>query len=642
VVSRYLAPSVYVILGLAVAGPLLGPGYVLAVDLAQTPHPNIPDSYWGLLEGSPRSTLAPLPLDALFAGLGVIHGVQVGQKLLLVSAVFLAGWGMHRLVRTRSPAAAVFAGLLYAVNPFVYDRLYTGQWALVFGYALLPHAYGAFRSILEGRRRVAWGFGALFAATAVASTHMALLLLVLCVASLMTWSRKIRYRAEIGGWAIAGLLLAVLLSLYWLVPTPGIADFWGQVSQAQLALFRTVGDRTWGLIPAVAGLYGYWNNPFPIKAYLPAWPVFTLTLLALAGWGLWLRRRDPTTVAVAAAAVFGFLLALGDASEVTRGIFGFFLEHFPFARSFREPQKGVALLAFGYAFLSAGAVDEMLKTPPRQRWVRIALTGILLAFPLVGGYRVLGGNDLRLSHFPASWEEANHVLKAQASESRTLFLPWHGYFPLGFAHNALVANMGASFFQTPVLASRSVGDEPQLADTSNPVERYVKGLLDQGTRLPSLSACLAPLGVSHILLAKESDWHRYRFLDRRRDVVAVRRWPNLVLYRVRAPAGLVMAAPARRGRCTDRLRPLTIRRKSRVTYEVATPPPPSRLVVGLPRRDQWRLNRRELHFEPWAAYRRNYILGLAGGLVFLGSFLLMRSRRGFREDSPESRDSRGL
>ena len=80
--------------------------------------------------------------------------------------------------------------------------------------------------------------------------------------------------------------------------------------------------------------------------------------MVLAAWGGFLRRRDPTTLAVAAAGAFGFLLALGDASFLTRDLYTWALDHFSFLRSFREPQKGVALLVLAYAFLGAIALSS--------------------------------------------------------------------------------------------------------------------------------------------------------------------------------------------------------------------------------------------------------------------------------------------
>jgi hypothetical protein len=619
---------VYLALAVAVAAPLLGTGLVLAVDLSQTPHPGIPAAYWGIPEGTHVGPPARLPLDAAFAALGGIDAVWVGQKLMLLAIVFLAGFGLHRLVPVRTERARLFAGFLYAVNPFVYDRLYTGQWFLLLGYALLPHAYLAFLRALDGRRLAPFAFGALFLATGIASTHMAVLLLVLCGITLLAQLRKIRQRPRGARGALAAFALAMLPSLYWLVPTPGVEDLWRNIGSGQLDLYRTVADHDWGLAPTVAGLYGYWNNVEPIKSHLSAWPLLALTLVMLAAWGGILRRRDPTTLAVAAAGAFGFLLALGDSSFLTRDTYTWALDHFSFLRSFREPQKGVALLVLAYAFLGAIAVDDLLRNPPRRRAAAHLVSALVLALPLLYGYRMFGGlwGELHTSRFPASWEEADQRLSGEAAHSRTLFLPWHGYFAVDFAHGRVVSNPAPSFFGTPVLASRSVGEGSGIADTSDPAERQVNRLLAQHPAY--FASCLAQLGVSHVLLAKVADWEQYRFLDGRRDIVPEQRWRDLVLYRLRAPGGLVMKRNSATARGCAKVRPLAISKQSPVRYTIDEPgSASSQVALGLPQAGDWKLRKGEVAFEPWASYRRNYLLGLAGLAAFLGILFQVLRRR---------------
>lgn len=627
----------YAALAIAVAGPLLLPGLVLTVDLAQTPDPGIPESYWGIPEATHVGPPSRLPLDALFAGLGEIGAVEIGQKLLLLAIVLLAGYGMHVLVPARTREAALFAGFLYAVNPFVYDRLLTGQWFLLLGYALLPHAFRWFLATLERRppRPLApWAFGALFFAVGIASPHMAGFLLALCAATLITWAPRIRRRRELLWPPLAGLGLGLLPSLYWLLPTPGVEDLWRHVGDEQLELYRTVGDATWGLAPAVAGLLGFWNNPDPVSDYLSVWPLFALTLIVLAAWGAILRRHEPTTWAVAAIGVGGFVLALGDASSLTSAAYHELLDRFEVLRSFREPQKGVALLAFAYAFLSVAAVDRLLEHPPTWRWGRIAVAAMLLALPLVYGFRLFGGlsGELETSEFPSSWSEAEERLEREAPTSRTLFLPFHGYLVLDFADDRVVANPAPAFFGTPILASRSVGEGAGIANESDPTERRVRDLLDGAAELASMSSCLAPLGVTHVLAADLGGGDSSAILDQT-DLVPVERWDDLTLYRSRLQAGPVMAASDARSEaggeyaCAD-LEVVRAERRSPVGYELPDGAPPGRsLVLGLPLSEEWDAGDDEVRFEPWLTYRRNYLIGIAGAAVFLFSLVAAMRRR---------------
>ena len=442
----------YTVLGGIVAGPLLGSGLLLAVDSAPTPFARLDPSYWGLGQGTHEGTLSRLPLDAALAVVGSLTSTAVAQKLVLVAAIALAGLGMHRLVEARHPAARVFAGLLYAVNPFVYDRIWTGQLFIVLGYALIPWAFRAFRSLVRGERDSPWAFAGLFVATGIASAHMALLLGLLCVCALVAStvqgrrSRLTFPRVPLVG--LSALGLAALASAWWLLPTPGVAELWKHVGQRQLALYASVAMPHLGLIPTLAALSGYWNDASPAISYQPAWPLLALSLVLMAASGLWLRRRDPMAWAVAAAGAAGFVLALGYAWAPTRGPFDWLLATVPPLRSFRESGKGLALVAFAYAYLGSAATDVFVRDAGRRRHGRSAVAAraitaaLMLAVPLAFGAREFLGawGRLHTSEYPASWARADDYLARVALGSRTLVLPFHGYFSLSFAHGRVVAN----------------------------------------------------------------------------------------------------------------------------------------------------------------------------------------------------------
>jgi hypothetical protein len=619
------APVAYLGLALAVAAPLLGGGLVLAVDLALPPHPRLPSDYWGIPSGTHIGQPSRLALDALFVALGKVHAVALGEQLLLLAIVFLGGWGMHRAAPVRYGPARVYAGILYAVNPFVYDRLHAGQWFLLLGYALLPFAWSAFLRLLRGTGRDAPRFAALAAAVGIANAHMAVLLGVLCLVTVVAEALSGRTAAPARRAALGAGLFA-LLSLYWLVPVPGLTSLWDHVGTAQLRLYSALPAGRWGIGATLGGLGGFWNSTAPVSSFVGVWPAVAAAFVVLAALGLWARRRDPATIAVALAGVLGFLLALGYASSVTGGSFAWVLEKVPPARSFRESQKGLALVAFSYAFLGAAGVE----------WVRRRLHGrasaalaVVVALPLLLGFRTFDGlwGRLETSTFPASWSDARSVLAERGGQSRTLFAPWSGYIELSFAHYRLVANPAPSFFTTPILASSSVGAGQGVDDTSDPVEGQVASLLTGAAHRADFGACLARLGVGHVLVAHEIGALE---LDRRlrRGVAGVtleRSWPGLDLYRVDAPTGLVMESLGP-GAC-DPVRPVRVTRRGPASYVLDRQVEPSSLVVGLPNPDEWTLSGRELRYRPWAAYRRNYALGVVGLVAFAAAALVLYRRR---------------
>src|SRR6266851_4520445 len=138
-----LVASAPLLLGLVLAALVCYPfagGRLLLLDFASGPHqPLLPAAAFGLDGG----LTGGVPLAIGFHLLDRLLG-QAGS--VVPAAVFfpLATTGAARLVRTAVLPARLGAGLFYAFNPFVFDRLYAGQLGLLLGYALLPFAVTAF------------------------------------------------------------------------------------------------------------------------------------------------------------------------------------------------------------------------------------------------------------------------------------------------------------------------------------------------------------------------------------------------------------------------------------------------------------------------------------------------------------------
>src|SRR5262249_10239702 len=133
-----LAPAYALALALLVTAPLLAPGYLLLRDAVSTPRSYLSDAALGLSEAAPRA----LPQDfAIGVATSLVDGGVVVEALL-VTGLFLGGWGAARLVAAVVPEAGT-AGQLVAVtiaiwNPYVAERLLQGHWSLVVGYGCLP------------------------------------------------------------------------------------------------------------------------------------------------------------------------------------------------------------------------------------------------------------------------------------------------------------------------------------------------------------------------------------------------------------------------------------------------------------------------------------------------------------------------
>ncbi|WP_433728851.1 hypothetical protein ACQP0C_40080 [Nocardia sp. CA-129566] len=132
------APAGYSgVLSLLIAGPLLGPGYLLLRDAVSTPRSYATDSALGLGAAAPRA----VPQDALLAALSAVIDGGLIVKAILVVALWAAGYGAAVLARELlrvSTGPQLVAVTVALWNPYVAERLLQGHWSLLTGYAALP------------------------------------------------------------------------------------------------------------------------------------------------------------------------------------------------------------------------------------------------------------------------------------------------------------------------------------------------------------------------------------------------------------------------------------------------------------------------------------------------------------------------
>jgi len=221
-VQKYAPQYVYALLALIIIGPLLKTGYVMTLDMAWVPNLKLP----------PVSNNT-FPLYAVMVAISKITSSMLVQKIILLLIVWLSGYGMHRLARAAlrtnkshkqsATIAAYFAGLLYAVNPFVYERFMDGHWLVLLGFAFLPWlALAAAQfvhapNLKNAAKLIAWTLAITF--SSIHTIFMALLLFLTAL-SVQLW--RVRKQSSDLKSLLAGtaLVLAIigLLNLFWIIP----------------------------------------------------------------------------------------------------------------------------------------------------------------------------------------------------------------------------------------------------------------------------------------------------------------------------------------------------------------------------------------------------------------------------------------
>ena len=536
---RWAPPLAYLAVTLAVAGPLLAPGYVFALDHAMGPR--VADYYQRFILSNDDAIQNKGAYAFLLTALTFLMPAWAAQKLLLFAPFFLAGWGAHVLASRRVGApAAFFAGLVYTLSPFAYVRGVAGQTGVLWAYALAPWFLAAWLRALDGSRRAFAAAALLAFATGVFQAHglamLAVLVALLFVVRLAREPRRWRAHAARPLMLAAALLL---LNAAWLVPVAlASRTTLDGIGVADRAYFRTSASGMPSVGAAAVTLQGFWRpgyeGPYDGKPWLLVVPA-ALLLLCVHGFR---SRRDETSTALALAGALGFVLAVGPASPVTAPLWDWAWDHVPLVRGFRDSQKLLALLALAYADLGAAGADALLAKVRAPRFPRLAPWGaaaLLLAMPFATAAPLLGGygGQLGVTEYPPEWRAAEEMTR-DCTGSMVL-LPWHLYADASWLPNddKRVTSPAKLYFSCPLVASDDVEAGGSAGRAGEPVDRYVAFVLRQeGAR--TMGNLLSAVNVQYLLLLKEADWRaQARELGEQRDLRLVMEnarlqvWQNL-------------------------------------------------------------------------------------------------------------------
>jgi hypothetical protein len=500
-----------------VIGPMAQRGWLLTLDWVSGPR----TGWWSRV--GDRASLPAGPLFFTFAAaLRSSTGAFAGW-LVPALALATAGWAAGRTGATTvwGRAAATTAAVW---NPFVHERLYAGQVAMLAGYACLLGLVACQRRVGRGRpvRLGLW-----WAAATACSLQFAVLggmvLLALGLAAPDPGSaagvaaptpRLDQPRAEdrepyrTGWWGrardplVAGGL-AGALTVAWLLLSHGEPPDAG--SRATVDAFATRSDTRWGLAVGTLLGRGFWRAAPGAPGSWGGWWGDVLALAvplgAAIGWWVWWRTRRRVAVGVGVLAGAAWVLSWGTSGPLGP-VYGRAVAALPAAGLFREAGKFLVVVALCAALVVGVAVDrldEALRSPRRRAPAvlgPVALAAAVL-LPVLSSPSLAWGVGGRLAavRYPASWEQARRSLPAGAADGSVLVLPLLAYWDPGFTGGRIVANPARWYFGDVV----RTGDDAGLAGVAPSAD--TRAVADALTA-EDVDAALGRLGVDWVLVLR--------------------------------------------------------------------------------------------------------------------------------------------
>ncbi|WP_072688952.1 hypothetical protein [Rhodococcus marinonascens] len=484
-------PAVYsLILAILILGPLLGPGYLLMRDAVSTPRSYLTDSALGLTDAAARA----VPQDALLATMSAVVDGGLVVKMILLAALWAAGWGAARMVRAVLPTAGLGPQLVAVTvmvwNPYVAERLLQGHWSLLAGYAALPWTVCAAVAIRRGHTHGWFALAACLAAAGLTPTGVLLATVTALAMLAAPGGRSAPWRRVAGA-----LILFVLASAPWLAAT-ALSGGGDGSDPAGVAAFAARAEPGLATVGSLAGLGGVWNSA--------AVPDTRTTLFALVGTvlllgvvlsglpALWRRRRHPVVSALAALALVAVLAPTFGATSWGLDLGRWAVQNLPGAGLLRDSQKWVALAAPLYALAAAAA---LLRRP--STWSVSAVLVVLLALPdLAWGV----GGALRPIEYPRSWQQVASQLDTDPNSGDIAVLPAGMFRKFSYTGPAPVLDPAPRMLPEDILQTGELVVAGGVVQGEGSRAQQVERVLLTG----GSAADLASLGVRWVLVERDT------------------------------------------------------------------------------------------------------------------------------------------
>jgi len=477
----FIAPAYALVLALLVTAPLLAPGYLLLRDAVATPRSYLSDSALGLSEAAPRA----LPQDFVVAlATGLVDGGLV-VKMLLVTGLFLAGWGAARLAATVVPDAGV-AGQFVAVtiaiwNPYIAERLLQGHWSLVVGYGCLPWVAKTMLQLRTSGAAVCARVCALVFWIALAGLTPTGLMLAATVAVTCVFapgSGRPRW------WCVAiGLGAAVLVALPWLTA----ATVAGSLSSTQsegVSAFAARAEPGLGTLGTLATLGGIWNaDAVPASRTTPLAVIAAVVLLGVVALGLPTLVRRPVAVPLLILAAVAVAVPAAMATGPGMAAVEATIRTLPGLGVVRDAQKWVALAVPAYSLAGAAAVVTLRRRIPAATTALICCAALVATLPdLAWGV----GGKLAAVDYPQAWPAVSALINADPRP--VAVLPIDSMRRFAWAGDAPVLDPLPRWVRADVLTTGDLTIEGRTVPGEGNRARDVQQLLQTGADRAKLAA----------------------------------------------------------------------------------------------------------------------------------------------------------
>ena len=518
----FLIPILIVII------PLLSGKYIFAFD-------SIPKNHFDSFYGE----LIPVYGGTLFFDF-VYSRIIYFQKIMIFLILFLSGYSISLFSQkiSISRASQLYASTLYIFNPYVYIRMISGHWPMLFSYAVLPFLLKTFMDILDKKEKKEIIKFVVILSIVAFNIHILIISFIIMGVIFLFWYNKNR-DIKIFQILALSLMLFFLLNSYWILP----------VLSAQNTQIENIGEKDYetfapkGGLFDIASMYGFWNEGFlSPKNFLPGWQILYLVILSLAIIGFIYYSKDQKigiyVKAFSVIGILGFILASGvngPFGDIVRWLFDNTL-----MKGFRDSHKFVAMMVLTYSVLGGLGIQKIKNEYDSVnknivKFLLLAIICISLITPLVYSFTFFNGfaGQIKPTDYPDDWYETNNYLNKDKQDFKILFFPWHLYMDFGWVNNTnkRIVNPARYFFDKEVISGTNAQIGDLYREVNTPEQVYIDSLLDKRDNITDFGELISILNVKYVILTGESDYKKYFFLFSQTDLELVKQTKNFFIFK---------------------------------------------------------------------------------------------------------------
>ncbi len=141
--------------------------------------------------------------------------------------------------------------------------------------------------------------------------------------------------------------------------------------------------------------------------------------------------------------------------------------------------------------------------------------------------------QIKPTDYPKDWYEINDYLNEDGGDFKILFFPWHGYMDFKWVNNTdkKIANPARYFFDKETIAGTTVEIGGIYRQDNAFDQIYIDSLLGERNQINNFGKLISILNVKYVILTKEVDYKKYKFLFNQSDLELIKETDNLYLFK---------------------------------------------------------------------------------------------------------------